>query len=536
MSQPEPYKDWPHPYERPNENWICGRIEAGLPCRLGPDQRGRCRTTVECTPALEVKPGETKGHYRCTRPAEFGGPCSEGPLPSGACGHATVPCSPTRSWRNRRGVFTWWIIGLTIASLLLLLGLRTQFRFANPGPVSTAHSQPRAGLRHGASVGDNNCGACHAGATEGLQRWVQNAAAAKPGIFNFAGFVDHSSFAVTAMDRKCSDCHTGRNFHHAIGVAEQISCLSCHIEHEGDAGLHARSGSECARCHGDKDYLLAYAKGGNGSRPTDQRMGLVTTFSKDHPEFSVLAGASTDTNSLRFNHQLHLSSSVMSAEGRQLQCSDCHERDAAGAFHRPIKFEQHCQECHSLQFDPMNPELHLPHGEVRFAQAFLASLPEQFERFGRDVRKITEQRALATFVEENMRRMEQAQLQGENLRQKVFFNRDRSTAGSSVGTIQAGQRASFYGCAFCHEVSGTALDPHVTVPGVPLRWLRGGSFHHLSHQSIACQSCHNVQPSTKTADILLPSVRSCTACHNTRSAPGESCVLCHNYHRSPAAL
>src|SRR5882724_6475419 len=52
-------------YERPNQNWICGKAAEGKPCRIGPDAKGRCRAIYECRPALGIKEGEDKGRYRC---------------------------------------------------------------------------------------------------------------------------------------------------------------------------------------------------------------------------------------------------------------------------------------------------------------------------------------------------------------------------------------------------------------------------------------------------------------------------------------
>src|ERR1043165_2845969 len=133
-------RPWPQPYERPNQKWLCGRADQTAPCPLGPDQRGRCRTVAECTPLLEKKAGEEKGRYRCARRAEYGGPCAEGPLPSGGCSHPLPPCAPIRSWRSRRLLFACWVVGVTIASLLLLFYSQWRFEFINPGPLSTAHA------------------------------------------------------------------------------------------------------------------------------------------------------------------------------------------------------------------------------------------------------------------------------------------------------------------------------------------------------------------------------------------------------------
>jgi hypothetical protein len=281
---------------------------------------------------------------------------------------------------------------------------------------------------------------------------------------------------------------------------------------------------------------MAAKHGTNAISPPMRLAGVVSSFSKDHPEFALLASKTTDANTLRFNHQKHLSTDVIAADGGRLTCANCHEQDAAGAYHRPVRFERHCQSCHTLQFDEANPGLQLPHGQVRFVQSFLASLPEQYERLGREVRGITEQRALASFVRNQMRRIEETQLSGGSLTERIFFNRARRAPGARVGTLASGGVAAFYGCAFCHDVSGNASEPVVAATAIPDRWLARGTFHHRSHQGIACTSCHGVGQSVNTSDILLPGVKSCATCHNTRSSPGESCTLCHNFHRAPPRL
>ena len=82
-------------YERPNKDWECGHARDGCPCRIGPSPSGECRATTECTPRLVLKPGEEKGTWVCTRPADWGGPCGDGPLPDGRCcicSGASTPC------------------------------------------------------------------------------------------------------------------------------------------------------------------------------------------------------------------------------------------------------------------------------------------------------------------------------------------------------------------------------------------------------------------------------------------------------------
>lgn len=521
---------WPHPYERPNDKWVCGRMEEGKPCRLGPDGHGRCRTVAECTPALEVKPGEEKGRYRCNRPTEFGGPCAEGPLPDGSCAHPQPRCAPSRSWRNRRGVFVWWVLGLSAAVLLLDFNGRMRMKFINPGPLSSAHKQPRGGQKN--AIGEDNCAACHRTAVDSFPGWMDAAFGASPGPLDIVAAAQPPSVHGTPMDRSCAGCHREHSFHH-VRVDKNISCLSCHQEHHGDAGLQGMAGMRCANCHGDVEYM---AGPGASKNDVGQFRGLVSSFSKDHPEFALLALKTADSNSLRFNHQKHLSGEVVGGDGGSLKCSTCHEQDASGAYHKPIGFERHCQSCHSLQFDEANPQIHLPHGQVQFVQAFLASLPEQYERFGREALGITERRALAMFVQTQMRRVEEAQLTGESLAQRIFFNQDRRTPESRIGGADQKGVAGFYGCAFCHNVSGNVAQPVVEKPATPDRWLARGTFHHRAHEAIECRSCHQVDQSVKTSEVLLPGISTCASCHNARSSPGESCVLCHDFHRVPPKL
>jgi len=127
-------------YERPNQDWICGHDCEGTACRRGPDARGRCRTTAECQPVLEKKSGEAKGRWRCTRTAELGGPCANGPQPDGVCGCPIVKCVPVRSLRAKRKRFMISVMAFTAA--ILLIGICGPFRakFLNPGALSSQHA------------------------------------------------------------------------------------------------------------------------------------------------------------------------------------------------------------------------------------------------------------------------------------------------------------------------------------------------------------------------------------------------------------
>jgi hypothetical protein len=57
-------------------------------------------------------------------------------------------------------------------------------------------------------------------------------------------------------------------------------------------------------------------------------------------------------------------------------------------------------------------------------------------------------------------------------------------------------------------------------------------FDHSQHRLVSCESCHvATRTSQQTADILLPGIATCRACHNTGTQAAESrCFECHTYH------
>ncbi|MEI6283455.1 MAG: hypothetical protein WCP82_12200, partial [Alphaproteobacteria bacterium] len=75
MKRLQPFDFKSSQYERPNQDWVCGRKDCGDACALGPDARGGCRTTSEC------RPRKDGARWFCTRPDSRGGKCPDGPLP-----------------------------------------------------------------------------------------------------------------------------------------------------------------------------------------------------------------------------------------------------------------------------------------------------------------------------------------------------------------------------------------------------------------------------------------------------------------------
>jgi len=506
-------------YARPNQNWICGHGREGNPCRLGPDARGRCRATAECKPVLETKPGETKGRWRCTRP---GGACESGPLPDGSCCRPIAKCSPVPTLRLVRRRLTLAVIAASGAGLLILLGIPPwRDGFINPGTLSQGHSVAAFAEMAATNHLKSNCGACHVAGHSGPNGIVRAAFHAKPGIFDFKKVVFAQPAEPSVMDANCLTCHPGKNFHQPD--APVISCAFCHAEHRG-AVMVATTDANCDFCHGDPAKMAV-----------SRTVSVIHHFSTDHPQFRFITEKLRDPDTLKFDHELHLTATDIPKlpDGLTLDCAFCHQPDASGAYMRPVEFERNCRVCHSLQFDPQTPELTLPHGSAEFVSAFLHSLPAQYAQLAAR-EKVAD---ASDFVETKLAGLRSQFGSGVELERRIFLSTATFGPQTQIGTLNGMTRAIFPGCAYCHEVkSSTAGSPEITKPVMPERWLPDAKFSHAVHANIACGQCHDAIHSQETADIILPPKETCEVCHSPQGGVVDTCAECHNYHNPPGGM
>jgi hypothetical protein len=514
---PSPNFD-PENYARPNQNWICGHAGEGQPCRLGPDDKGRCRATVECKPVLETKAGETKGRWRCTRP---GGACESGPLPDGSCCRPITKCSPVPTLRLIRGRVTLAVIAASCALLLMVLGNPPwRNKFINPGEISQPHSGAAFAVMAATNQLNSSCGACHVAGNSGPDGMVNAALHAEPGLFGLKKLATTSRAEPTAIDDSCLKCHAGKNFHQPDAPA--VSCSFCHAEHRG-AVMAATTDANCDFCHGDAAIMAV-----------SRTVPVIHHFATDHPQFRFLTEKMRDPDTLRFDHELHLTGSAIPKlpGGQKLDCAFCHQPDAAGAYMRPVEFEQSCRVCHSLQFDPETPQLQLPHGSAEFVSAFLRSLPKQYLN-------LAEKGSAPDptgFVEKKLAGLRAQFSSGEDLERRIFFSTATSGPEASMGTLSGATRAIFPGCAYCHEVKASNTgSPQITRPMMPERWLAQARFNHAKHAGISCAQCHDAVHSQNTADILLPPKETCAVCHSPQGGVASACAECHTYHKPQIA-
>lgn len=517
-------------YVRPNLDWECGHLCEGCPCRIGPSPKGECRATYECEPRLDIKPGEEKGHWTCTRPRSGGGKCENGPLPDGTCCNAIPKCQPHRTLRSiRKRVVAFTIIA---SILILIVGISHHMRdqFINPGPISSVHASATFSDIHRKTSGGSasSCAACHEGAGQRVDSWPAKAFDAFKHGLAPAELIRKGPLESSAMDAKCQSCHEGKKFHQP-NVAKEFACYECHKEHQNSGFMPPVDSGNCTSCHGSAELMAA-----SREQPKIGRSDVITAFHADHPEFRHLRDGVRDQNPLKFNHAVHLRTGKIP---KVLNCNDCHERDSRGEYQRPITYEKHCAECHTLQFDPNTstdknkPGIQIPHGDPYYVRSFLRSLNIQYEEYGRSHEGITRRDELNDYVKEKKLEIEKLYETGENLERAVFF-------ADMKGEIPGGLKAPFAGCAACHDVSESASDnatPTISKVSIPDRWMTLGKFNHDMHQKgLTCLDCHKVMKSELTSELNLPSIKSCVECHSPKGGIDGRCIRCHTYHNIQA--
>ena len=345
----------------------------------------------------------------------------------------------------------------------------------------------------------------------------------------------HETPFVPVRSSACLACHRGTGQHadpHQVPDIDVavMRCETCHHEHKGDVQAIRADQRFCADCHSAirRQFLAS-------------TLADVSDFGRDHPEFAPTlvtdaasgatrrvplgsAASAPDGSNLRFTHAKHLAATGIKAPdgNRVLHCPDCHVPDASGAQMQPVKMERDCLACHQLQFEPLHPDWHLPHGQPQevasrvlgfYSSAILAG--ERFE---------PEQDALF------------AKPGTTPVPAELPEAAARSAAASALASSIA--RAS---CGECHATAPPApgADPlawTVLPVRVPASFMKLARFDHSRHTSLPCQSCHAAETSDGGPEALLPGIATCRQCHAGEAGAAQKiaspCVSCHVYHRA----
>jgi hypothetical protein len=481
-----------------------------------------------------------------------------------------VPLNYFRGTSRRKWIIT--IVCLLVVGGLVGASVASGYwrNLASPGKVHRVHA-----------AFENDCAVCHA---------PMQPTSSRNGLQGILGVGPVS-------DELCKNCHLGPPHHAIEKPGDAGTCSSCHVEHRGrTADLSQVHDSTCVRCH---DNLSAHVQG------DPPRFALkVTSFASDHPQFNIGTGKdrqplgkAVDPGKLKFNHKAHLTAGIRYEErdsggwtlgqisdpalreryrkaqpkGKdsdtdlvQLDCVSCHQLDATdapkagpgqnlplrtrGEYMLPVTYEQHCQACHPLSFDPSLPTVQVPHllqpAEVtRFLWGAYteraAKAPDLPKRLATD-RPMPGQNLSRVELEERKR------IGGEVDKVKSFlFRTDLDKAKLFV----------FEGrttCGLCHNYERNPNDKEpgkIAPPNLPQVWYSHATFNHAAHKAVECVACHDAaRKSTQSSDVLLPDVDNCRTCHAPSSGSlfaGKSsgpnrggvrheCVTCHRYHNGDA--
>ncbi len=340
-------------------------------------------------------------------------------------------------------------------------------------------------------------------------------------------------------DSACSNCHKDLAAHAdatkfnlpELGVAR---CAHCHRDHNGKEGLMRSEQSFCSTCH-----LNLQKNTQNVSKLAD--VGDFTTL---HPEFSVRlpawningeyvpkltrldAPGIAELSGLKFPHDVHLREKGLQGPNgtKVLDCGACHTADAGGALIKPIDFESHCQSCHRLDFDLLEPDRQVPHAKVPEIGYMLAEFYAKRALEG-GYNDIT-----APNIIRARRRPGDAGLSPAERQEALAWARDKAR---NVADTLFESRV----CTTCHSVTRQA-DTVVKFEIAPVRvsgqWFREAQFDHAKHRSsTTCNACHLAKTSTKSSELLIPGIANCRDCHVGEKGKDKlksTCTMCHGFH------
>lgn len=359
----------------------------------------------------------------------------------------------------------------------------------------------------------------------------------------------HQQPFVTVRDESCLDCHADIKEHVAAASAHADlfagdSCAGCHREHNEPELIARQDKGLCVDCHAEPD---AWEYTGQDS------MASVLGFTEaQHPRFRLAfwrpqgpeaalgwirervrpltADMPSESSKLKFNHAVHMDADkvMLEASGQPMACADCHVLRESGEHFEAISMDDHCRSCHGLSFDVFDPDIELPHGEVRAA---VTAMEAHF------IREFTDPVLRAERAQEKPRRVP-----GKRTAAIVCEG-----SGLDCGRAEAMKEAAYQftesGCITCHEVTDSGLanimDRFRVHPAkVAVDWYPESRFLHSAHRyggadpDAACLSCHEAMSSEVSTDVLIPNQDNCLECHDeSRDGVAAECTACHGFHR-----
>jgi hypothetical protein len=378
----------------------------------------------------------------------------------------------------------------------------------------------------------------------------------------------HSGYFRSVQNADCMTCHhdIGRHAPVDLNMAEleTAACADCHLEHRGREAELADLGSGfCSDCHADLSARLSLTELENVSDFGDDHPPIKLAVVTDPLSKAVSVEVTDDlveVSGLIFNHLRHVGEPVEGRgdEDQYLRCDACHEPDVAGAYMKPVDFEEHCQDCHALDFDSTAPDDFTPHGDpAEIRRRILGFYSARVVRG--EVKDPAAPQHLRLQRPAGAMSVEEAELSRQWVESKV-----------------AAAEKEFYErpgiCGDCHTLeAGAASDGGMGIAKVQIQtlWVEGAIFNHGRHAPFACAKCHpaaavldpeseedlqrpdwsqkgsipyelitldSTTPVSEDAgDILMPTMETCRGCHAGADAWGSErvpspCSMCHPFH------
>lgn len=354
----------------------------------------------------------------------------------------------------------------------------------------------------------------------------------------------HVQAFVMTQDEACLDCHrtvnehADINFHAGLGL-ETMRCASCHREHNEPSTVIADTDRLCTDCHVDSELWDV-----GGANPV---IPVAAFAPNQHPQFKVavldeahasagpvwlrqplLSSDAVDKSGLKFDHQVHLNADKVADEGSgdALECGSCHTFTPDKRSFEPVNMQAHCASCHSLAFDPVNPDFELPHASAR------------------EVYTVIEGHYLRTFLAAtNVDPTTDRRRLGSANDYRTVCTDDPYVCAQWEAQREARYQFEDTGCVTCHEISNNNnadIAKRYTVRPVyqTQDWYLYAKFDHQPHQVIegrtgdaVCGDCHDATASNEASDVLMPGIDMCFDCHNAnQQTEGAECVSCHWFH------
>lgn len=368
---------------------------------------------------------------------------------------------------------------------------------------------------HAVAIGDD-CSACH---TKAFQR---------------------------VQDETCTTCHRDMADHAEPALQSHVGldgirCATCHREHNTPVHITITADALCTDCHAAPDWPDNRLSGVSGftlaTHPTfnvdllvSEHLARGTGFGYSWAWQSSPLPETTDGSNLKFPHDIHLDPGKVQdlATGAALACASCHTLQADREHFAPISMERHCRDCHDLKFDRSAPDRELPHADP--AEALLV-MEGHFMRLyaDPDVGQPTRDR----------RRLPDRGRSADVCTGPAYLCARERTAR------EAETQFTVRGCVTCHEVGVHETDDLLGRYQVaPVRltpdFYTNARFDHRAHLTqrdatgdAACLTCHQADTSASSADVLMPDLDNCVACHGDHRQRGLiqlNCVDCHRFH------